>query len=73
MMDFCGEVLIAGALVVVTLVMCLSPLVALDFYSACRSADIYNGANGTSWSCGDFFFAGSQINSQTQTINLNKQ
>lgn len=43
---------------------------ALCFYSSCRSADIYNHQNNTNYSCGDFFWASEQINSQTQTIKL---
>jgi len=40
------------------------------YYSACRSAQIYNVQNNTSFTCGDFFWASAQINSQTQTIKL---
>jgi hypothetical protein len=46
----------------------LSPVFA--YYSACRSAQVYNVQNNTSFTCGDFFWASAQINSQTQTIKL---
>jgi len=40
------------------------------YYSSCRSAKIYNDKYGTEYTCGDFLWAKDQINSQTQTINL---
>lgn len=40
--------------------------------SSCKSAQIYNRINNTSFSCSDFFWASAQINSQTQTIKLTK-
>lgn len=45
-------------------------LMIVAYYSSCRNADIYNRQNNTSYSCGDFFWASSQINSQTQTIKI---
>jgi hypothetical protein len=41
------------------------------YYSSCRSADIYDSLSGNAYTCGDFFWAASQINAQTQAINLN--
>lgn len=50
-------------------------LFALPFMvwkSECVKARIYNEKNDTSYTCADFFWASKQINSQTQTINLNQ-
>jgi hypothetical protein len=41
------------------------------YYKACRQADVYNLRHGTTWSCGDFFWARTQINSETKTLELN--
>ena len=38
------------------------------YKSSCYEAKIYNDKNGTNYTCSDFFWAGKQINSQTQTI-----
>jgi hypothetical protein len=43
------------------------------YYSACRQADIFNGLNHTQYTCGDFFWAADQINSQSQTVHLQEQ
>lgn len=40
------------------------------YYSACRSAEIYNQSHATHWTCGDFFWAGNQINAATQTVRV---
>ncbi len=40
----------------------------IGYYSSCRSAKIYNDRYNTAYSCGDFFWAVDQINSQTITI-----
>ena len=62
------DYLFAG-FVALVIFFCLSiPL--LGWKASCVSAKIYNQQNDTEWTCGDFFFAGSQINSQTQTINV---
>lgn len=47
-------------------IICSIPL----WYRSCRQADIYNMQNKTSYTCGDFFWAGDQINTQSQTIKL---
>lgn len=41
------------------------------YFISCKQAKVYNIQNGTNWSCSDFFWAGEQINSKTQTIKLN--
>ena len=40
------------------------------YKSACVRASIYNKQNQTEYTCSDFFWAESQINSQTQTIKI---
>jgi len=44
----------------------------LAYYGNCRKARIYNQANGTNYTCGDFFWAREQINAKNQTIKLTK-
>ncbi len=44
----------------------------IDYYMNCREAEMYNSVNNTQYTCWDFYWAGDQINSQTQTINLNQ-
>lgn len=70
MTDFL-EVLVGMIAIVLGVTIAISaPLGGVLFYSACRSADIYNAQHHTAYTCGDFFWAGDQINSQTQTVHL---
>ena len=48
----------------------LALLIVPDYYGSCREARVYNEQNGTSYTCGDFFWADKQINQQTQTLRL---
>lgn len=48
------------------------PVTLLFYYSACQQAAMYDRLHGATFSCSDFFWAGDQINSRTQTIELNK-
>ena len=57
--------IIIGFLVVIFLLICI-PI----WFSSCRSARIYNQRNNASYTCSDFFWAGDQVNSQSQTIKL---
>ena len=41
--------------------------------SSCKQAEIYNQQHETNYTCSDFFWASGQINSNTQTINLNNE
>ncbi len=59
---------IVSVVVIVVIVLVSAPA----YYSSCRSAEIYNDQNHTNYSCGDFFWASGQINSQTQTVKLSK-
>lgn len=47
-----------------------APICGVAYYSACRSADIYNAQHHTAYTCSDFFWAGDQINAQTQTVHI---
>lgn len=73
--DFFTEVIFP---VFVIIFLVVFPIVVIFFgigyYSSCKQAEIYNRQNSTNYSCGDFFWASSQINSQssTQTIKLIK-
>jgi len=64
--SFAREVIIPFFVPVILLVL------AGAFYSSCYSAKIFNRQNGTNYTCADFFWAGDQINNQTQTIKLLK-
>jgi len=46
------------------------PCIGLEYISSCKEARIYNAQNQTDYTCGDFFWAQDQINSQSQTIKL---
>jgi CHASE3 domain sensor protein len=46
------------------------PIVAVVYFSSCKQANVYNEKNGTEYTCGDFFWASDQINSQIQTIKV---
>ena len=71
--DFWLEEMFPVLVILITLASVISlPFLALGYISSCKQANVYNTKNQTSYSCSDFFWAGSQINSQTQTINLNK-
>lgn len=45
-------------------------MIYLGWKTSIVSAEIYNQQNGTNYTASDFFWAGDQINSQSQTINL---
>ena len=70
MNDFLHFSLIYGGVVLVISLLFGTPIVILDYYSSCREAGIYNQQNETNYTCSDFFWASSQINSQSQIIKL---
>jgi len=49
-----------------------SIIIMFDYYSSCQEARIFNQQNETNYTCGDFFWAGNQVNQQRQTIKLEK-
>lgn len=59
--------------ILIPILVVFGALIGTFFYGSCFAAKIYNQRNGTEYTCADFFWAGSQINSQTQTINLKTQ
>lgn len=59
--------LVLGCVLIVA-VLCVIG-VSLDYYASCYKADIFNLMNNTSWSCWDFYWAGSQIKNQTITVH----
>jgi uncharacterized membrane protein len=58
---------IVGTILIVAALCALG--VSIDYYASCWKADIFNKMNNTSWSCWDFYWAGSQINNQTITVH----
>ncbi len=67
-MDFIIEKAMPAILVVSFLFLFCIPFAV--YYSACKQAEVYNKSHYPNYSCSDFFWAGKQINSQTQTVNL---
>ena len=59
-----------GIIIISIFTLFLLSIAPLAYYSSCRVSEIYNEQNQTHYTCGDFFWAGSQINGQTQTIKL---
>lgn len=59
------------AAIAIILLAIVAPIVILGWVSSCKSADIYNGQNDTHYTCSDFFWAAGQINSNTETLNVN--
>jgi hypothetical protein len=68
MITFNWDRILIAFLIVSLIFVASSPL--LVYYSNCREARVFNSLNGTKFTCGDFFWAGEQINTRTQTINL---
>ncbi len=68
--DFLSDFIPFVIFLVVTLIMIMGLAAIPIYYSSCKQAQIYNKGNGTNYTCGDFFWAGDQINNKTQTINL---
>jgi len=68
--ELLGDITIAIGIVIIILIILFLPVIYFNYYSSCKQAEIYNTKNATEYSCSDFFWAGSQINSETQTINL---
>ena len=66
MNPFIFSILVTIGLIIIILISISVPM----YFSSCVSARIYNQRNNASYTCSDFFWAQSQINSQTATINL---
>lgn len=69
-MDLVKIVFFATGVLLVVFVIVAIPVLSIGYVSSCKQATIYNTQNGTEWTCGDFFWAGEQINSSTNTIKL---
>ena len=64
---------IGGVVVGVMSVILIAILVIVSiptYYSSCREAQVFNQKYQTTYSCGDFFWAGNQINQQIQIIKV---
>lgn len=57
-------------LIIITIVW-FSAIVFGSYLQSCKQAHIFNMIHNTSWTCYDFLLAKDQINSSTQTININ--
>lgn len=57
-------------LMIIAIAMMLVIIGPFIWMISCKSADIYNKTHNTHWTCSDFFWAGDQINTQSQTIHL---
>lgn len=66
------DIFIILASVVLAIITLLSPFIAIAYYSSCQEAKIFNELNQTEYTCQDFFWAKDQINTQVQTIRLEK-
>ena len=55
---------------VITIIVIATPIFLFCYYSSCRKAEIFNEKYGTEYTCGDFLWAGNQINRQIQTIKV---
>lgn len=72
--DFVDSGLLLGAMILCGLLLFgTMPIVGAAYYRACRQAEIYNTQNGTQWTCGDFFWAGDQINRGVYTLNQGRK
>lgn len=56
----------------ILLILFILPISIIEYYSSCQEARIFNELHKTDYTCQDFFWAGDQINTQTQTIKLSK-
>ena len=70
MNEIIETLIITPIITLVILVVALTPFFLLDYYSSCQKAIIFNELNQTEYTCQDFFWAGDQINSNTQIIKL---
>lgn len=63
-------------LVVTLLLVLLGPMAvgaSVYYYASCHKASVYNRINATDFTCGDFFWASEQINSNTQTLQIKEK
>ncbi len=70
MFDYIKDFLVFFGCVITLMAVIFACVVPIARHQSCRQAEIYNRINGTSWTCGDFFWAGDQINSRSSTIQL---
>ncbi len=70
-LDRYGELRFTWIMIIIGIVMG-ALIIPPSIIQTCYQATIFNKINGTSYTCADFFWAGDQINSGTQTIRLTK-
>jgi len=59
-----------GASLIVIFIAIVGLVTCFNWYASCRSAQMYDKLNGASFTCSDFFWAGDQINSTSQTVKI---
>jgi len=59
---------VTSVMLAVTIIFGVAALIG--WVSSCKQAKIYNQQHETNYTCSDFFWASSQINSNTQTIDI---
>ena len=59
-------------IIVIIVIIFLTSLIALSMITPFQEAKVYNKIHGTDFTGWDFIWAGNQINTQTQTINLHQ-
>lgn len=72
MRDF-FEYVVIPILLLIGILIFTSFLMSIPIWiSSCHQAKLFNLKNNTSYTCSDFFWASEQINTQIQTIKLEK-
>lgn len=70
--DFLVEVMLPVLGITLIVIVVVTALVVIpSSYASCKQSEVYNTIHETEYTCSDFFWASSQINSNTQTVNLN--
>ena len=64
--------LVVGSFIFGGITILITPFFILLVCTSCKQAEIFNEQNNTDYTCGDFFWAGKQINQRTQTIKLDQ-
>jgi len=67
--EFTIMLMVIGFMLLIATIVVI-PVGILEYISSCKQADIYNEKYQANYTCSDFFWAGDQINTQTQIIQL---
>jgi len=61
---------IEGFIGIILIIVVSLIIIIPSIYASKKNAEVYNKLNGTNYTTSDFFWAKSQINQQSQTINI---